>query len=335
MDNGRLLTDAMLQLSGRSGDHVILARSASSAFLGYLLALDCGPGDEIILPVSICQAIVNAVLLAGSTPILADCDDQFALRPAAAVSKLTSKTRVVVHHHPFGLGCDLTPLRRSLLAYPQVQLLEDCAQAPGAWVCGKPVGSSGDAALFSFGRRKPIDAGIGGVIIVRPELARRVERALRVGEQGWPDHHLLGISSSLSPVEQRTILMALAKYPRRCGDRIEKVCRALGQPLTKDRTMPSNVYHRLVLQFNHPVTIPLPTKLSELCQMASPPKPPYAVSFMRKRLTTMGRGDLVDPTGETFPMWRDVAPRTVLIRTGPEIDTAAIAGAFALLGYEP
>src|SRR5690606_28647051 len=78
----------------------ILVRSAAEGFLNLLCALELGPGDEVVLPVSMCQTMVNAVWLAQAVPVLADCDAYLGIDIDDLHRRLSPATRVVVMHHP-------------------------------------------------------------------------------------------------------------------------------------------------------------------------------------------------------------------------------------------
>jgi hypothetical protein len=84
--------------------------------------------------------------------------------PAAAAALRTAKTRAVIATHLFGIPADIPTLQ---LALPGVSIVEDCAQALGSMLDGRPVGSLGDAAVFSFGAGKRVDVGELGALLLR------------------------------------------------------------------------------------------------------------------------------------------------------------------------
>jgi hypothetical protein len=325
-------------LCTQRADAVVTARSASAAFLGLLLALDVEPDAEVILPVSICQTMINAVLFAGAVPVLADSGYHFELASLSLADRLSSRTRVVVFHHPFGRACDAAAVRRVLANRPDVFLLEDCAQSPGTASNGRIVGTTGDAALFSFGVGKPIDASGGGAVVVgRPHLAERVEAALRVGRRGWGDDVVLGIDSALTAAEARRVTRAIAAYKRSAGRRIEKVQRVFGAGRADSGVgdHPQNVYHRLVLDLGEAPCVSPDRRTDrdrDLWQAVSPPTPPYAVPFLRRRYLASGRPDLWDPLGRAFPMWHARAKQCVLVRTDASVTVRRLSAFCRSLG---
>jgi DegT/DnrJ/EryC1/StrS aminotransferase family protein len=203
-------------------DDAVLCRSGRDGFLGLLLALELAPDDEIILPVSICQTMVNAVLIAGALPVLADCRPDLALCPADLARRVTPATRGIVAHHPHGAACRLDDIRAVARAAGAL-LVEDCAQAAGAFIDGAPVGQLGDVALHSFAPDKPLTAGSGGLVAARdPALAARLRAALRVGSPGHPDDQALGIDSLPRAPELAAIARALDTFPGDVAARIAK-----------------------------------------------------------------------------------------------------------------
>src|SRR5207247_1116004 len=147
--------------------------SGSAALELSLRALDVGHGDEVVVPTYACDALHHAVTRCGATPVLADADPE-TLGPAAkdVARRLTRRTRAVVVVHPFGLGLDLD----EFLALG-VPVVEDCAQAIGARVAGRSVGSRGALAVCSFYATKLLTTGEGGAVAGAPERVARVRDA--------------------------------------------------------------------------------------------------------------------------------------------------------------
>jgi perosamine synthetase len=141
--------------------HAVATSSGTSALHLALLAMDVGPGDEVIIPSYVCCALLNAVNYTGATPVLADIyPDTYNLDAADVKKRLSNRTRAIVVPHLFGLAADLD----SLLALG-VPLIEDCAQAVGAEYAQCPVGTFGAAAIYSFYATKVITTGEGGMVV--------------------------------------------------------------------------------------------------------------------------------------------------------------------------
>src|SRR5215469_13829586 len=159
--------------------HARAANSGTSALQLLLLALDVGPGDEVIVPAFTCVATLNPVEAVGATPVLVDIDlCNFALDPGNVRKKLTSRTKAIILVHLFGLAGPVEELA-SLAADRNLLLIEDAALSLGAKIHGRHVGSFGTAAFLSFHPRKMITTGEGGMVVTdSDELAARIS-ALR------------------------------------------------------------------------------------------------------------------------------------------------------------
>lgn len=161
--------------AARHGVESALAVTSCTTGLHLILAaLGVGPGDEVIVPAFTWVASANVVRHCGATPVLADVDPATCnLRPDEVARRLTPRTRAVVAVHLFGLCSDMDALAA---AAPGVPLIEDAACAAGASYKGRPAGSLGLAAAFSFHPRKIITTGEGGMVTTQdPALARRME----------------------------------------------------------------------------------------------------------------------------------------------------------------
>jgi len=140
-----------------------------------LRALQIGPGDEVIVPARSFIASASCVRAVGATPIFADIDADTQALSAHTVSQVISertKALIVVHlaGHPAAMGKLM-----GIAAQHGLKVVEDCAQAHGATLGGRPVGSFGDIAAFSFCTDKIISTGgEGGMVVTRhADLWRR------------------------------------------------------------------------------------------------------------------------------------------------------------------
>jgi dTDP-4-amino-4,6-dideoxygalactose transaminase len=124
-----------------------------------LYALGVGPGDEVITTCRTFIASASAIVMRGAIPVMADIDPVSQNISAETIEKaITPKTKAIIAVHLAGWPCDMDPI--NLLARKQgLKVIEDCAQAHGATYKGRPVGSLGDAAAFSFCQDKIITTG--------------------------------------------------------------------------------------------------------------------------------------------------------------------------------
>jgi dTDP-4-amino-4,6-dideoxygalactose transaminase len=155
--------------------HALATTSCTTALHLALKALNVGPGDEVIVPAFTWIATANVVVHCGATPVFADVrPDTYNIDPESVAARITPRTRAIIAVHLFGLCVDVEELARVL---PKgVAVVEDAACAAGADLRGRPAGSIGDLAAFSFHPRKSITCGEGGMLTLRdPKLAARAE----------------------------------------------------------------------------------------------------------------------------------------------------------------
>ena len=132
------------------------------------------PGQKVVLSPYTIADVVNMVVAAGGVPVFADIERETCNVDPAEIEKLVdADTGAVMVTHLHGLACDMDVIPR-ICAERGVALIEDAAQAFGARYAGRPVGSFGDAAVFSFGKYKNVNAFLGGVLLTRhAELAEQ------------------------------------------------------------------------------------------------------------------------------------------------------------------
>ena len=130
-----------------------------------MLAIGIGPGDEVIVPSRSFVASASCVALRQAVPVFADVDRQSQNITVQTIEKLiTKRTKAVIAVHLGGWPCELDKLR-GFCNRKKLYLIEDCAQAHGAKYKGKPVGSFGDVACFSFCQDKIITTGGEGGLL--------------------------------------------------------------------------------------------------------------------------------------------------------------------------
>jgi len=130
-----------------------------------LYALGVGPGDEVIVPCRTFIASASCAVMRGATPVVADVDrDSQNLTAETIRAVLTPRTKAIIAVHLAGWPCDMDPIL-TLAHEHGLRVIEDCAQSHGATYKGRPVGSLGDVAAFSFCQDKIMTtAGEGGMI---------------------------------------------------------------------------------------------------------------------------------------------------------------------------
>jgi perosamine synthetase len=168
------------ELAPRFGTAAAAAVGSGTAALELALrALGIAPDDEVIIPSYVCDALYQAVARCGGVPVLADADPETAsLSALDARRRLTARTRCAIVPHAFGLATDV----RAFAALG-VPIVEDCAQALGATIDGRPAGSAGAIAVASFYATKMLTTGEGGVVTGPAALVARVRDARQYDER--------------------------------------------------------------------------------------------------------------------------------------------------------
>lgn len=149
--------------------HAALTNSWTNGAVAVLLALDIGPGDEVIVPAMTFAATANVAALLGAKPVFVDVDPATLLMtPEGVRAALSPRTRAVIPVHLYGQMVDVARLRREGLAgHGHVAIIEDCAHCFEGLLDGEPPGRHSDAAIFSFYATKNVTCGEGGAVITR------------------------------------------------------------------------------------------------------------------------------------------------------------------------
>ncbi len=157
-------------------EHAVAVSSGTAALHLAMLALEIGPGDEVIVPAYTFPATANAVELCGGRAVLVDVEPEtFNLDISLLQAAVTSRTKAVIGVHLFGRPLDWEALRATIPAH--IPLVEDAAGALGARYRGQPCGSLGVMGCLSFHPRKIVTTGEGGAVTTNvPELADAVRR---------------------------------------------------------------------------------------------------------------------------------------------------------------
>jgi dTDP-4-amino-4,6-dideoxygalactose transaminase len=154
--------------------HALLTPSCTSALEMAMLALDIGPGDEVILPSFTFVSTANCVMLRGATPVFADIlPDTLNIDPADVARRITPRTRAIVPVHYAGVACAMDALLELSRAHG-LAVVEDAAHAIDARYKGRYLGTLGDFGCYSFHATKNIVCGEGGALLTSSDaLAAR------------------------------------------------------------------------------------------------------------------------------------------------------------------
>ena len=177
----------------------IAVNSGTSALFLIMKAMGIGKGDEVIVPAYAFMAVANAVSHTGATPVFAEVDNKtFNINPEEVKRKITSTTKAIIAVHTYGLPCDM----EALLALG-VPVIEDAAEAHGAYYFNRPVGSIGIAGAFSFFANKTITTGEGGMVTTSDEKLANEVRKLKDQYNGEVryKHEKIGFGMSLGAMQ--------------------------------------------------------------------------------------------------------------------------------------
>jgi dTDP-4-amino-4,6-dideoxygalactose transaminase len=220
--------------------HAVGVGNGTDALALALRGLGIGPGDEVITsPLSAAYSAL-AIMMTGARPVFADIDpDRLTLDPRTAEAAVTSRTKALMPVHLYGQPADM-PALMQVAARHGLLVVEDCCQAHIATCDGKPVGSFGAAAAYSFYPTKNLGAlGDGGALTTPDgELAARVRRLRNGGQTDRYHHGEFGVNSRLDEMQAAILRARLAWLPRWTAER---------------RALASDYRRRLVAA---PVTVP-------------------------------------------------------------------------------
>ena len=191
--------------------HALGMSSGTDALVAALMALNIGPGDEVITPTYSFFATAGSVVRVGAKPILVDVDgDTFNMNPAATADAITSRTKAIIPVHLFGQAAELAPIVAAAAAR-QIPVIEDAAQAIGCQYHGRPVGSWGAVGCFSFFPSKNLGGfGDGGLVTSNDAtLAHRLKLIRNHGMEPKYYHHLVGANFRIDALQAAVLRVKL------------------------------------------------------------------------------------------------------------------------------
>ena len=190
--------------------------TGTSALHLSLLAAGVGPGDEVITVPFTFVATVSAIDYTGAKPVLVDIKpDTLTMDPVAFEAAITPKTKAVIPVHLYGLPADMDPIVEIARRHHLV-VIEDAAQAHGAELNGRRVGSLGDMACFSFYPGKNLGAyGEGGMVVTQnAEWARKVRMLRDWGAQKKYHHEIKGYNFRMEGLQGAVLRVKLKHLER-------------------------------------------------------------------------------------------------------------------------
>jgi dTDP-3-amino-2,3,6-trideoxy-4-keto-D-glucose/dTDP-3-amino-3,4,6-trideoxy-alpha-D-glucose/dTDP-2,6-dideoxy-D-kanosamine transaminase len=198
------------------GGGAVGVNSGTDAIAIALRALDIRVGDEVITVANTAVPTVSAIRQVGAIPVFCDVEGDTALIDLGRIEAcITPRTRAIVPVHLFGNVVDV-PAIMDLIGRRSIGVVEDCAQAHGGKLSGRPAGTMGHAAAFSFYPTKNLGAfGDAGICCSRdPELVAKM-RSIRM--YGFEDRYYAereGVNSRLDPLQAAVLGIKLTRLPQ-------------------------------------------------------------------------------------------------------------------------
>ncbi len=220
----------------------------------HLLAatLNLGPGDEVIMPSLTYVATANAIRYTGATPVFVDSEPEtWNIDPNQVAARITPRTKAIVAVHLYGHSADMDPLR-NIAADHNLFLIEDAAEAHGAYYKGQRVGGLSDAAIFSFYGNKIITTGEGGILVTNNQAW--AERAFFLENQGrysddpyWHpeigyNYRMTNIQAAIGLAQLERIDELLAIRRRNAAHYGQRLAAITGLTLPPEKNWGKNVY---------------------------------------------------------------------------------------------
>jgi perosamine synthetase len=314
----------------------VAVSNGSVALDAAVVALGIGPGDEVILPSFTIISCAAAVVRAGATPVVVDCDPAtFNMVPAQVEAALTPRTKAIMVVHLYGLPVEMDAIL-AIARRHGLRLIEDAAEMHGQTYKGRPCGSFGDISTFSFYPNKHITTGEGGMIVMNdPALAERC-RSLRNlcfkpeqrfvhDELGW-NLRMTNLQAALG-LAQLERLDAFVQRKRRMGARYQRQLKGLpGVHLPLASTADAdNIYWVFPLVLDDALPVDAKGVMGRLADRGIGTRPFFWPMHEQPVLRRMGLFD-----GVSLPVSERIARRGFYIPSGlaltdNQIDTCAAA----------
>jgi dTDP-3-amino-3,4,6-trideoxy-alpha-D-glucose transaminase len=231
--------------------HAVGVGTGTDALAIALRALGIGPGDEVITPPLSAAYTALAIMMAGARPVFADIDpNRLTLDPAAAAAAVTERTAAIMPVHLYGQPADMTAIAR-VAARHGLAIVEDCCQAHLATCEGRPVGTFGAAAAYSFYPTKNLGAlGDGGALATTDAaIAERAKRLRNGGQTDRYHHGEFGVNSRLDEIQAAILRARLTLLPgwtearRALAAEYRRTLRAASAIVLPPELDPGHVYH--------------------------------------------------------------------------------------------
>ena len=239
--------------------YAVLAPNGTLALAMALLALNIGPGDEVIVPAATFIGSATAVTLVGATPVFCEVESiHYQMTAPHVDQKRTGRTKAIMPVHLYGATCAM----EELLPYAQrnnLYVVEDAAQAIGITRNGQHAGTFGIVAGMSFFADKSVTTGEGGLVMTTD--ARLYQRLREIRNQGRSDrgyyvHPTIGYNFRMTDVQTAMGRVQLARLPDTKGQKLrvyagyQKGLTGLPVTLLEADAVTDFIPHRAVAKFD-------------------------------------------------------------------------------------
>ncbi len=202
-------------------DNAVGCASGSDALLLALMALNIGPGDEVIVPSFTFFASVSCIVRLGATPVFVDiCPDTFNVDVDRITEAITPQTKAIIPVHLFGQCAQIDRICQ-VAGDKDIPVIEDAAQAIGAAYHSRPAGSWGTVGCFSFYPTKNLGGMGDGGMLTTGDAAMADRLRLFAGHGMRPRyyHQVVGINSRLDTFQAAVLRVKLRNLPNAVENR--------------------------------------------------------------------------------------------------------------------
>lgn len=183
--------------------------SGTSALMLALLALNVGPGDQVIVPSMSFISTAEVVSQIGAVPVFVDIDQYYTIDPEQISSAVTDKTRAIIFVDLYGQTSDIDAIR---LIAGSIPIVQDAAQSSGCQYKNKPIGSQADLTCFSFYPGKNLSAmGDAGAVTGSVELINRIRMLRNHGRTEKYKHDIIGWNERLDGMQAAVLQAKLSR----------------------------------------------------------------------------------------------------------------------------
>ncbi|MFT3742526.1 MAG: DegT/DnrJ/EryC1/StrS family aminotransferase [Gammaproteobacteria bacterium] len=286
-----------------------------------LRAYDIGAGDEVIVPSNTYIATWLAVTYVGATPVPVEPDLQtYNINPALIEAAITPKTKAIIAVHLYGQPADMQAINQIATKY-QLPVIEDSAQAHGAYCHGKRVGGLGQAAGWSFYPGKNLGAygDAGAVTTNDQDIAQKVRLLRNYGSQKKYYNEVAGVNSRLDEI-QAAILRVKLKYLDAWNERrknlaneyLNQLADVEGIHLPKVPNWADPVWHLFVLRVSERQHFQQWMEQNQVQTLIHYPIPPHRQAAYRAMNTL------------SFPISEQIHETIISLPIGPHLSPTAV-----------